>query len=353
MTTTTDARLDDADAATPVEGPAVVYVGGTEISIFSLDTETAALTPMGTVPSANPSFLAVNPARTALYAVNEQTTGRLSAFAIGASGALTAINSVASGGNGPTHLAVDKTGKWVMTAHYGSGTVGVFPIQAGGGLGAAVDTEAPGANAHLIDVDPSNQYAFVPCLGTDRVAQFRFDPGTGQLTANAVPTVATAAGAGPRHLAFHPGGGFAYLINEKNETMTAFRHDPATGRLTELQTLPALPAGVGLGGNSGAEVLVHPSGKFVYGSNRGHDSIVAFSLDQATGRMTLIGHTPTGGDTPRNFAIDPAGRLMLVANQGSGSIHAFRIDQATGALTAIGPVATVASPAYVGIVRLP
>ena len=343
------------DGAAP--GTAIVYVGGATISIFALDLATGALTPRGTAAASSPSFLAVNPGKTTLYAVEEQATGRVGAFSIARSGAnlgaLTPLGSVASGGQGPTHVSVDRSGRWVLVANYGSGTVAVLPVQAGGGLAAAVDTESPGANAHLITVDPGNRFAFVPCLGSDRVAQFAFDANTGQLTANPVPALATAANAGPRHLDFRPGGGFAYLINERDETMTALGYDSGTGRLTALQTLPALPAGVGLAGNNGAEVFVHPSGKFLYGSNRGHNSIVAYTLDATTGRMTLIGHTPTGGNTPRSFAIDPSGNLMLVANQGSGRINAFRINQTTGALTALAPVTNVASPAFVGIVVLP
>ena len=343
------------DAGAP--GTAVVYVGGNTISIFTLDLATGALTSRGTATAASPSFLAVNPARTALYAVEEGSPGRVNAFSITRSGAtlgaLTSLGGVGSGGNGPAHVSVDRTGKWVLAANYGSGTVAVLPVQSNGGLAAAVDTESPGANAHLITVDPGNQFAFVPCLGVDRVAQFAFNATTGQLTANAVASVATAAGAGPRHLDFRPGGGFAYLINEKNETMTALSYDATQGRLTPVQTLPALPAGAPTAGTSGAEVLVHPSGKFVYGSNRGNNTIVGFALDAGTGMMTLIGHTPTGGNTPRSFAIDPSGNLMLVANQGSGNIHAFRIDQTTGVLTVLMPVTNVTVPAFVGIVMLP
>jgi 6-phosphogluconolactonase len=168
---------------------------------------------------------------------------------------------------------------------------------------------------------------------------------------NAVPSVATANGAGPRHLAFHPSGRFAYLINELNDTMTAMGWDSDAGRLSPLQTLTTLPGGFNGNNNTCAEVVVHPSGAYVYGSNRGHNSIVTFAIDQDAGTMTLVGHTATGGNTPRNFTVDPTGTVMLVANQGSSNVVAFAIDG--GALSSLGVVATPASPAYVGVVYLP
>jgi 6-phosphogluconolactonase len=241
---------------------------------------------------------------------------------------------------------------WVMVANYGDGTTAVLPVGADGKLGAATDTKTVGAEAHMIVADPSNQWVFVPCKGMDYVAQFRFDVNAGTLAPNATPHVPTAAGAGPRHLAFHPNGKLAYLINENASTMTALALDPATGRLTEIETKSTLPVGF-TGSNTGAEVWVHPSGKWVYGSNRGDDSIVEFAIDATTGRLTLVGHTKTGGATPRDFTLDPSGAFLYAANQGSGTITAFAIDGAQGTLAAMGAPFAATSPSFVGLVHLP
>jgi 6-phosphogluconolactonase len=345
---------DDApmpDAAPPAR--LVAYVsGGANIDWYDVDQTTGALASVSSIAAFRPgaSFLAFR-GTTHLYAV---TSGnRVGAYSIDpATAALTFINDVASGGNGPTHVAVDRTGAFVMVANYGGGNVSVFPIQGNGGLGAAVQTLASGANAHLIDSDPSNRYVFVPCLGVDYVAQYVFAPATGMLTPNAVPRLMTANGAGPRHLAFSPDGKHAYLINELDSTLSALSLDGGTGRLTTLDTLTTRAAGAS-GGNTTAEVVVHPSGKFVYGSNRGDDNIVVFARDGATGMISLVEHESTQGMTPRNFTVDPTGKFLYAANQNSGSVVPFAIDAATGALTPTATPITVPAPAFVGVLAMP
>jgi 6-phosphogluconolactonase len=349
------------DATTPVDGaspvgPLVAYASGYAQAIdrFAVDESTGALSATGSTPSfgTSPSFLAIDPSATNLYALDENTAGRVGAYAIDrATGALTFLGSVSSGGDGPAFLTVDGSGKYVLVANYGDGTVSVLPVQAGGGVGAPLATLAVGANAHMIVPDPSNRFVFVPCLGADYVAQFVFDAGTGKLTPNATPHVATAAGAGPRHIAFHPNGKLAYLINETNSTITAYAFDPSAGTLGEIETQTTLPAGF-TGTNTAAEIWVHPSGAWLFGSNRGDDSIAVFAIDPATGKMTAKGHTKTGGQTPRDFTLDRTGTWLYAANQASGSIVPFRFDASQGTLTAVAAPVTLTSPSFVGLVRL-
>ena len=352
-----DARLDAGAEASP---PArlVAYASGYAPALqwLSVDASTGALTPGGSLASFGnaPSFLAVDAAGKHLYAVDESTPGRVGAYAIDPStGALTSQTAASSGGDGPPFVSVDPQGRWVLVANYGSGTVAVLPIQADGSLGAAVSTMTAGAEAHMIVADPSDRFVFVPCKGADYVAQYLFDAATGKLTPNAVPHLATAAGAGPRHLAFHPDGKTVYLIDETASSMTALALDASTGTLTASQTVSTLPAGF-TGTNTGAEVHVHPSGKWLFGSNRGDDSVVVFALD-ATGGMTARGFTKTGGTTPRDFTLDPAGSHLYAANQGSGNVVAFTFDATAGTLTPLATGATVTVPAasFIGLAALP
>jgi 6-phosphogluconolactonase len=337
-------------------GVPLVYVAGTDgnITIYQLDRTAKTLTFDTRVNAGNyPSFLAVNPAHTTLYAVLEASTA-VAAFAIDpATGGLTKKNEQQTGGDAPTHVSVDKTGKWVMVANYNGGSVRVFPAMDDGSLGAPSDTKMPGTNTHLIVTDATNAFAFVPCKGSDLVAQFAFNAQTGMLTPNATPSVATASGAGPRHLAFHPNGMFAYLINELDDTMTAFSYDSATGRLTTIHTLSTLPGGMPSGSNSTAEVQVHPTGKFLYGSNRGDDSIVVYTLDQGTGRLTLAGHDDSGGQTPRHFSLDDTGTLLFAANRDTNNVVVFSINPDTGRLTKESEVTGVQQPEFAALVTLP
>jgi 6-phosphogluconolactonase len=310
---------------------------------------------------ANPSFLVMHPNRSLLYAVGEMDnfgggkTGAVSALRIEpTTGRLHLLNQKPSGGAGPCHLAVDRDGKFVLVANYGGGSVACLPIEEDGCLGDAAAfvqhngssanrRRQEGPHAHCVTFDVANHFAFVADLGTDKIMVYRFDSASGKLAANDPPSVATAAGAGPRHLTFHPGGRFAYLINELDSTMTALRFDAQRGVLARLQTVSTLPEGFH-GANTAAEVQVHPCGRFVYGSNRGHDSIVAFAIDPQNGRLRFVAHEATQGKTPRNFAIDPTGRYLLVANQDSDNVVVFRIDQATGRLWPTGSSVRVPSP---------
>lgn len=309
----------------------------------------------------NPSFLAIHPNRKFLYAVGEagltpgKPEGGVVAFAIEPkTGNLARLNAQSSGGRGPCHLIVDNAGRNVLVANYGGGSAAVLPIGPDGLLrpasafvqheGSSVDPRRQTApHAHSINLDPANRFAFVADLGLDQVLIYQFSSEAGTLKPNAPPFAKVAPGAGPRHFAFHPTGRFAYVINELNSTLTAFTYDAQQGRLTLLETASTLPAGFE-GSNTTAEVVVHPSGNFVYGSNRGHDSLACFRIDQQTGKLTLMGHTPTGGETPRNFAIDPAGRFVLAENQASNSVVVFRVELETGALAPTGSQITVPAP---------
>jgi 6-phosphogluconolactonase len=339
-----------------------VYVSGyrPEISIFRLDAAGGRLIAAGKADGGrDPSFLAWDPAVRFLFAANETDPGRVRSFRIDpASGALTPIDDVPAAGSITAHLSTDRTGRWLLVANYGdhkAGTIAIFHIAADGRLGAAVETRefGPGSMPHHISTDPENRFVLVPLKGRSAVAQLVFEAATGRVMPNVPPLVAAAAGAGPRHLEFHPNGRFAYAINELDLTMTAYNYDAASGGLRQLQVLSTLPAAADGAGASGADVHVHRSGLFLYGSNRGHDSIVMYRL-AGDGRMTLIGHETRDIRRPRKFTIDPTGTLMLVANQDAANVATFRIDQSSGRLDQAGPPTPVgASPSFVGVVVLP
>ncbi len=336
----------------------VLYASGysPDIRLFGVDAASGALTPSGGLRAfgASPSYLAVNPSATNLYALDEDTPGRVGAYARDPStGQLRFLGSVPSGGRGPAFLSTDATGAFVLVANYEDGTVSVIRAVAGGALGETVDTRPVGAEAHMIVTDPSNRFVFVPCKGADFIAQFRFDATTGKLTPNAPPRVATATGAGPRHLAFHPNGRFAYGINENASTMTAYALDGATGTLHEIETQSTLPDGFA-GHKEAAAVRVHPQGRWLFGSNRGDDSIVIFAIDPDSGRMTRRGFVKTGGATPRDFALDPTGTLLYAANQDSNTVVPFRFDATSGILApAGGPALAVPAPAVSFVTLVP
>jgi 6-phosphogluconolactonase len=367
-----------AQARTPAQAgktDVLVYIGtyttGKSKGIYTSRLDAAAgtlSTPQLAGESSNPSFLAVHPTRAFLYSVNEignfegKTSGAVSAFGVDRdSGALTPLNQQSSVGGGPAHLVVDAAGKNVLVANYGGGSVAVLPIGEDGRLkpssafvqhtGSSINPERQKQpHAHSINLDPSNRAAYVADLGLDKVLIYRYDGTKGSLVVNDPPFAAVKPGAGPRHLAFHPSGRFAYVINELHMTVTVFARDPASGGLTELQTISTLPAGQDVvKGYSTAEVQVHPSGKFLYGSNRGHDSITVFAIDEA-GKLTYLQTEPTQGSTPRGFGIDPSGAYLLAANQRSDSVVVFRIDPKTGRLTATGSRIEVGSPVCVKFV---
>ena len=324
----------------------VAYVSGYGPDIAWLDvTATGGLAPVGSIASfaASPSWLAIDPSHTHLYAVSEATS-QVGAYAIDqTTGALTFIDAVSSGGNGPAHATVDPLGHFVLVANYGDGAVAVLPIRADGGVAAPVQTVNAGANAHMVYV--AGSHAYVPCLGSNYVAQYDFDEASGMLAPNAVPHAAVTGG--PRHIAF--GASAAYVIDELASTITVMSSS-GPGQLTGGQTISTRAAGA-TGTNTGAEVWVHPSGMFVFASNRGDNNIATFAV-QANGMLSLVGHTPCGGMTPRDFTIDPSGTYLYVANQNSNNVVPFRIE-ASGLLTAIGTPATATQPSFVGIIALP
>lgn len=315
----------------------------------------------------NPSFLAIHPNRRWLFAVGETSTfrgaagGAVSALEIdAATGKLTLLNQQSSQGGAPCHIVVDPAGKHVLVANYTGGSVIVLPVGEDGRLGEAtafvqhrgssVDPQRQrGPHAHSINVDAAGRFAVAADLGLDQLLVYRFDVQRGTLQPNDTPFATVAPGSGPRHFAFHPSGRYAYAINEMASTITAFSYDAQRGTLKELHTITTLPAGFS-GRNSTAEVQVHPSGRFVYGSNRGHNSLAVFRVDEETGRLTAAGHQPSGGSTPRNFGIDPTGQYLLAANQDSHNVVLFRIDPQTGALEPTGREVKVPSPVCVKFV---
>lgn len=355
-----DAGADVDSGLTPDSGQTgvpYVYAGSAagNIHLFQLNPSDGTLAPLAvTAAGSNPSFLAFSPGRRHLYAVNEAGNGTVAAFSINPSnGELTFLNRVSSEGSGPAHLSVDQAGRFVLVANYGDGAIASLPIQPDGSLGAAVDTDDPGENAHLIITDPANTHLFVPFLGSNFVAQYHFDPANGMFSPNTPPNVPSEAGAGPRHMAFHPNARWAYVINERNSTITHLNYDAQTGLLTPVPpNISTLPVNFG-GTNTTSHIVVHPNGRFVYGANRGHDSIAIFGVDQNTGALAAIGHTPAGGMTPRNFTLTPDGNLLLAANLRSDTIHAFRVNPADGSLAPLGEVAQVNRPSYVGVILLP
>ncbi len=344
-----------------------VYIGtytrGDSQGIYAseLNLESGALTkPRLVAESEHPSFLAIHPSRKFLYAVNEtdqyegEPSGSVSAFAIDEqSGTLTLINRQASRGGAPCHLVVDGTGRNVLVANYVGGNVAVLPIRSDGKLaaatgfiqhsGASVEPRQAGPHAHSINLSADNRLAFVADLGLDKILVYRFDAEHGTLTPNDPQATPVNPGGGPRHFAFHPSGKFAFTNNEISSSVTSFRYDGQKGLLTELQTITTLPKTF-VDNNSTAQICVHPNGKFVYVSNRGHNSIAMFSFDESTGKLAPLGYESTRGQVPRNFNIDPTGRYLLAANEQSHNIVVFRIDPKTGILTATGTEIDVPSP---------
>lgn len=341
------------------------------IYLLELDLANGKLQPVGLVgETVNPSFLALHPSRPLMYAVGEMAdfegkkTGAVSAFSIAPkTGKLTLLNQQSSQGAGPCHVSVDRSGRCVLVANYSGGSVACLPIQSNGRLGEATafvqhvgagpnPKRQQGPHAHSINMDPTNQFAFVADLGLDKLMIYRLDAEKGQLNPNQPAWASVPAGAGPRHLAFHPNGRFAYVINEMGCTVTAFRYDAEQGSMEALETVSTLPEGLVADSSiTTAEVQVHPSGKFLYGSNRGHQSIAVFTIDQATGMLSAVAHTSTEGKTPRNFGIDPTGTYLLAAHQDSDNIVLFRIDPETGKLTSTGQSVNIPMPVCVKFLK--
>ena len=330
--------------------------------------DTGKLTPVTLAgETANPSFLAVDPTLHYLFAVNEigdyngTKSGSVSSFAIDRrSGKLTALSTVASRGLGPCYVTVDKGGKHVLVANYTGGSVAVLPVKADGKLseasdfiqhhGSSVDPTRQGEpHAHSVVLSADNRFAVVNDLGLDKLLVYRFGPEKGTLKPNDPPAGSVKPGSRPRHFAFHPNGRFAYAINEMGNTITAFDWNGDLGTFHELQTVPTLPQGF-TGENTTAEIAVHPSGRFLYGSNRGHDSIVVFAIDPAEGTLRFVEDVSTLGKEPRNFALDPTGTYLFAANQNSNTVVVFRVNQKDGRLTPAGQKFEVPSPVCVTFV---
>jgi len=340
------------------------------VFVAELDLATGIVTePRLAGRAVNASFVALHPDHRHLYAVAEvssrggRRSGGVVAFSIAPeSGILRPINEQISGGAGPCHLVVDKAGKNVLVANYEGGSVSVLPIDERGGLrpassvilhhGKGVNRERQEApHAHSVNLDAANHFAFVADLGVDKIFVYRFDPNAGKLTPNQPTAVKVAPGAGPRHFAFDATGRFAYAIDELDSTITAFWYDSENGTLSRIQVVSTLPKDF-RGVNTASEVVVHPSGKFVYGANRGHDSSALFSVDPASGKLNPEGHEPTQGKTPRNIAIDPTGAYLLAANQDSNSVVVFRIDAANGRLRPTGQKLRIHEPVCVRYLML-
>jgi 6-phosphogluconolactonase len=364
-------------SAASADGKYLFYVGtytqeGSKskgIYAYRFDAATGQSTSLGlAAETTNPSFVALHPNGRFLYAVNElgnykgPNSGGVSAFSVdGATGKLTFLNEVPSRGADPCYIIVDKSGKWVLVANYTGGSIAVFPVLPDGKLGEASTfvqhtghgadpKRQEGPHAHSIDLSPDNRLAFVDDLGLDELLVYKFDPSKGSLTPNNPPFIKLDPGSGPRHFALHPSGKFGYVVSEMASTVTALSVDLKSGKLQRLQTLSTLPADF-KGENDDAEVHVHPSGKFVYTSNRGHDSIAVFAVDPNKGTLTHVDDVPTQGKIPRSFEIDPTGQFLLAQNSKSDNIVIFRIDQKTGRLTATGQVLEVGSPVCVKFVN--
>jgi 6-phosphogluconolactonase len=343
--------------------------GSQGIYAYRFDAATGEVTPLGLVAATvNPSFLAVDPSGRFLYAVNEvgdykgPNSGGVSAFAIDrASGKLTLLNEVASRGADPCYITVDKTGKNVLVANYTGGSVAVFPVRDDGSLGEASSfiqhtghgtnpNRQEGPHAHSINLSPDNRFAYVDDLGLDQLLVYKFDAAKGTLTPNDPPFVKLDPGSGPRHFALDSSGKFAYVVAEMKSTVNVFANDAQSGTLHQLQTISTLPQDYS-GENDDAEIEVHPSGKFLYASNRGHDSIAVFTIDSGKGTVTPIEYASTKGKTPRSFEIDPAGNFLFAENQKSDNIVVFAIDQKTGRLVPTGKVIDVVSPVCVKFLK--
>lgn len=357
-----------AAAASLLCADAIVYIGtytqkaSKGIYAFRMKSSTGELAPLGLVAETkNPSYVVLHPNGKFLFSVNEhgddQGSGRITAYLIDrGSGKLTELNSVLSRGAAPCHLSLDRTGKFLFVANYSSGNVASFAIASDGRLSGPISNiqhQGSGPNrqrqrephAHSINISKNNRWAVAADLGIDQLLVYRLGA-DGSLSAATPPSTKLKPGAGPRHFAFHPSQKFAFAINELDSTLTSLRFDAAQGSLTTIETVSTLPNGFS-GNNSTAEVVVHPNGRFVYGSNRGHHSIAIFRLDPKSGKLTPAGHVATEGRTPRNFNIDPSGQFLLAANQDSDSVVVFRIDRATGALTPTGQKLDVSMPVCV------
>lgn len=339
---TSEAVGASTDQSSPAADPSTTAAsGGTfalvssveETHVYRLDASAGSLSPAGKFEGAE--YWAAAPGGTNLYGiVTADDTVKVIAASLDGQGTMTKINeSPIAGAVGATHLAVHPSGRWVLAAHTNSGQASVLPIDSSGAVGAPVELTDNGPKSHYIMADQAGKYVFVPSLEGHYVGQFSIDSETGRLTPNTPPRSAEVMNA--RHMDFHPSQAYAYVVGAAASIITSFKYDPATGVLTDPQTLPTVPAD-SESKSGAAHVAVHPSGKFVYASNRDHHSIAIFAIDASTGRLTLVGYEQADGQImrPRDFAIDPTGNFLLIANKrGTGTALLMRIDQANGKLS--------------------
>jgi 6-phosphogluconolactonase len=344
-----------------------VYIGtytkhGTSegIYVYQLDPATGALEHLQTVGGVgDPAYLNFGPGGRMLYAVNEQgADGGISAFSVDPStGQLTFVNRVASQGADPAHLSVDPSGGFVLVANYTGGTVAALPIKADGSLDEASDVvhhsgngpnadRQQGPHPHMIVTTPEGGFVLVPDLGADRIVAYQLDHSTGRLLAAPEAGGRLPPGTGPRHVAFGADGQYAYVLGELDSTLGVLAFDAETGRLSQTQVVRTLPHVTSVK-NTTAALVVAPSGRFVYASNRGHNSVATFAIDPGTGQLTPRGHTPTNGRTPRDINLDPTGTLLLVANQDTDNVASFHVDASSGRLEPTGQTTTVPRPSRV------
>ena len=344
----------------------LVYFGthasgpGIGFSLARFNTDTGALTkPAFLIEDQMPAYFVIHPNGRLLYTCNSTNTlhgeGWISAYLINPkTGQLTLLNRQPSGGANPSYISLDMTLRYALVANYQGGNVAVFPINANGTLGPRTGFDQHTGHsinpdrqtqpyAHSVIVSPNNHYALCADLGTDRLYVYRFDEQNGTITPNKPPFVAVKPGSGPRHVIFHGSGRWVYLINELSSTISAFIWEQANGTLTDLQTISTLPPGYA-GANTAAEIMIHPNGRFLYASNRGHDSLAVFSIESTTGKLTLVEHVPSRGHMPRNFSFDPTGGWILCTNHDSNNAVVFRVDPITGKLTPIGTPVEVPMP---------
>lgn len=330
---------------------------GIGFSLAHFDTDTGKLTkPEFIMEAVQPAYFVIHPDGRHLYVSNSgKTNDMVSAYEINPkTGKLTLLNQKSTGSVGANYVTLDQAARYVFVANYYGGSVAVLPIKPDFSLGdrtgfdqhtgKSVNPERQTKPyAHSVVVDPSNRFALVADLGVDKVFIYRFNEKDGSITPNDPPSATVKPGSGPRHVKFHPSGKWVYVINEMACTVTGFNWDATKGSLTEFQTIPTLPEGF-TGTNTTAELQFHPNGKFLYGSNRGHDSIVVYAIDQATGKLTLVERVSSQGKWPRNFTFDPTGKWMLVANHNSDNVVVFRVDETTGKLKQVGEPVSVPFP---------
>ncbi len=323
------------------------------IYVYKFNTQTGNLDSVGVAKGIkNPSFLAISPNQKFVYSVSETGAGAVNAFSFDKkTGKLTALNAQPSGGADPCYVAVDKTGHWALVGNYSGGNLSILPIEANGLLGKPTQTiqhEGKGpkpqqekAHVHSVNIAPNNEDVFVADLGLDKIVSYHLEAKTGKLSAGNPESVSVSAGSGPRHFAFGLNPKFAYVIQELTGEITAFNYKK--GSLEAFQTVKTLPEDF-KENNSCADIHISPDGKFLYGSNRGHESLVIFSIDPQTGKLTYVGHQNVMGKTPRNFAIDPTGNFILVANQNTDNITVFKRNKTTGKLTFTGKEIKISMP---------